>query len=304
MHNFDANISDIDLRLLRVFQSVVRYNGFSAAQQHLGLTQATISNHMNQLEERLGMRLCERGRSGFFLTEHGKLVHAAMLDLFGSLESFRSVLGSAKGELIGNLHFGTVDAMYTNPQFNLAAALGEFTKFAPNVFLDLDIATPQALNQGLLSGRYHIVLTPEQPYPKSMRSVPVMKERQMLYCGIGHPLFETSDATIAPAMLAQFQFAGRSYMNEEEICDIKFNWASVTAHMESTALLISSGQYIGFLPDHFAERWTRRNLMRALSPDVIAFNDIFHVVFRRKEQNPAAAHFAECIKRQTRMEIG
>ena len=77
-------LSDVDLRLLRVFAEIVRCNGFSAAQASLGMTQATISAHMRHLEDRLGVRLCERGRSGFYLTNEGKQIHSAVLDLFGS----------------------------------------------------------------------------------------------------------------------------------------------------------------------------------------------------------------------------
>ena len=119
----DHPLQTVDLRLLRIFQLVVRFNGFSAAQEPLGMTQATISAHMKQLEGRLGVRLCERGRSGFYLTDQGKQVHSAMLDLFGSIEGFQSAVGAARGELSGALHFGTVDAMYTNPDFDLRAAL-------------------------------------------------------------------------------------------------------------------------------------------------------------------------------------
>ena len=71
----DHPLHGVDLRLLRIFQAVVRFNGFSAAQEPLGITQATISAHMKQLEGRLGLRLCERGRSGFYLTDYGKNAH-------------------------------------------------------------------------------------------------------------------------------------------------------------------------------------------------------------------------------------
>jgi len=289
------NIHNIDLKLLRVFQSVVRHNGFSAAQQHLGLTQATISNHMLNLESRLGVKLCERGRRGFSLTSQGKLVHEAMLDLMGSIENFRGAVGGAKGELIGALHFGTVDAMYSNLDFSIAKAVAEFGKIAPSVSLDIDIASPQALIQGLLDGRYHIILTPMGNTPKSMKSISLMKESQQLYCGEDHALFTTPDDAITRRMLKEYSFAGRSYMTTEAICGVDFKWTAITAHMESTALLIQSGLYIGFLPTHFAERWTRRKQMRALRPDIMKFDDVFKIVHHHREPNLAATCFAECI---------
>ncbi len=60
-----ANLSEGDLRLLRVFAKVVEAGGFSAAQIELNVSQSTISTHMTALEQRLGVRLCERGRAGF-----------------------------------------------------------------------------------------------------------------------------------------------------------------------------------------------------------------------------------------------
>ena len=291
----DHPLQSVDLRLLRIFQQVVRFNGFSAAQEPLGMTQATISAHMKQLEGRLGVRLCERGRSGFYLTEQGKQVHSAMLDLFGSIEGFQSAVGAARGELSGALHFGTVDAMYTNPDFDLAGALATFHRQAPKVQIEFDIAAPQALAQGLLSGRYHVVLTPSQPFSRRVRTVDVFDEQQRLYCGPGHPLFEAPAEALTAAMVAEYPFAARSYMNEASICGVSFNWSAVTSHMEGTALLVSSGAFIGFLPRHFAEQWVSRGQMRSLVPEVFEFNDRFQVAYRQKDPNPAAGILATSL---------
>ena len=291
MHSLDTT----DLRLLQIFEQVVRYNGFSAAQEHLGLTQATISNHMTQLEDRLGMRLCERGRSGFLLTEQGKLVHSAMLDLFGAIHAFQSIVSSARGELVGTLNFGTVDAMYSNPEFNLATVLGDFAQRAPKVTVNIDIASPQDLSRGLLSGRYHVILTPESKHPKSMRAMQILEEQQELYCGLSHPLFSIEDSSVTPEMLAEYPFVARSYMREEEVVGAKFKTTAATAHMESAALMIESGNYLGFLPVHFAQRWLRRGLVRSLGPSRFSFADIFCVVHRRNEKNPAAAKFVDSM---------
>jgi DNA-binding transcriptional LysR family regulator len=294
----DPTLQAVDLRLLRIFQLVVRYNGFSAAQEPLGMTQATISAHMKQLEGRLGVRLCERGRSGFYLTEPGKQVHSAMLDLFGSIEGFQSAVGAARGELGGTLHFGTVDAMHTNPDFDLPAALADFARRAPKVQVELDIAAPQALAQGLLAGRYHVVLTPSQPFPGRVRTAEVFGERQMLYCGSAHPLFQVPDIALTAAAVAEYPFAGRSYMNEGSICGVSFNWSAVTSHMEGTALLIGSGAYTGFLPRHFAEHWVSRGQMRSLLPEVLWFDDHFLVAHRHRDPNPAVDLLATALRRQ------
>lgn len=278
-----APLADVDLRLLRVFNAIVQANGFSAAEETLGMSQATISVHMRNLEDRLGLRLCERGRGGFFLTEAGRQVHSAMLDLFGSLQRFNGAVADARGELTGDLTFGTVDAMATNGQLSLDRALAMFSARAPRVRLSIDIAAPQDLARGLLTGRYQVALMPtDQPLAK-MEAVELFRERQNLYCGQGHPLFHTPDPDLTHDLLAAQPFAGRSYMAEGERCGIPFDRRAVTAHMEGTLLLLLSGAYVGFLPDHFAAPHEAAGRLRALLPESVTFKDVFQIVYPRNQ---------------------
>lgn len=292
----NLSLGDAELRLLRVFASVVQHGGFSAAQSALGMTQATISTHMRHLEERLGLRLCSRGRGGFQLSEEGRLVYDAALELFGALEKFQSRIGEAQGELTGNLSFGTVDAMITNRALDLQGALASFHAEAPRVHLDIDVAAPQVLLQGLLTGSYQIVLMPSVGgvMPK-LRSRPVFSEVQKLYCAEGHPLFDRPDADITDGLLEAQSFAGRTYMLDETICGVTFNWAAATPHMEGTLLLLLSGAYIGFLPDHYADEWVRLGRLRLLAPDRMTFEDMFHIAYPRNKPSRAAEMLARTI---------
>jgi DNA-binding transcriptional LysR family regulator len=49
-----AQVTDFDLRLLRVFKTVSECGSFSAAESLLGITRSAISLHMSDLEKRLG----------------------------------------------------------------------------------------------------------------------------------------------------------------------------------------------------------------------------------------------------------
>lgn len=280
--------TNVDLKLLHVFAEIVRCNGFSAAQISLGMSQAMISQQMRHLEDRLGMRLCERGRGGFYLTEQGRQVHGAMLDLFGSIDSFGAAIGDVRGDLVGQLNFGTVDAMVTNRALGLDRAIGAFHRAAPKVTLDIDIAPPQALAQGLLTRRYEVALLPVRDNLLTLDSRQVFLERQYLYCGCQHPLFMLPDSAINPRLLADQDFAGRSYMQNARICGIDFNWKAQTAHMEGTLTLLLSGTYIGFLPDHFAAAPVRGGLLRAIAPGWLHFDDSFHIAFSPGRRNRAA----------------
>ena len=92
-------ISNPDIHLLRVFVAVVECGGFSAAQISLNVAQSTISTQMSSLETRLGLRLCNRGRAGFSLTDDGRAVYDAAISLFHSIDQFTGRVNERRGGL-------------------------------------------------------------------------------------------------------------------------------------------------------------------------------------------------------------
>ena len=285
-----------DLRLLRIFQAVVRHEGFAAAQNELGISPGTISNHIAQLEGRFRVRLCERGRKGFSLTEEGLRIHEAAENLLRSIDNFASIVGSVRGELMGTMHFGTVDAMYTNADLHLQEALARFNDLAPKVQIHLEIASPQDLLQRLLDGRYALILTPIDDAHPSVKAVPLFREQQSLYCGAGHALFDVPNSGLSIDQMQKFPYAARTYMKENAgTAGLAFQNAALTSHMESLAILILSGRYIGYLPSHFAATFVERGEMRSLLPSATSYFDTFYLAHRRDERSRAMALLFKCL---------
>lgn len=290
------NLQDVDLRLLRVFQSIARHRGLTAAQEDLGVSQATISNHLSQLEKRLGMHLCTRGRGGFVLTNEGRIVLEASQNLFHSIENFRGTIGSARGELTGDLHFGIVDAMWTNQSLNLHAGIAAFADQVPKVKLCTDIAAPQDLFQGLIEDRYHLVLAPAQKVSKRFKSQQIFSERQSLYCGCSHPLYDNQTVSIEDVTACRY--AARAYMKDWlGPLAVPFNSMAETSHMESLAILILSGRYIGYLPTHFARTWERNGQMRCLLNSQASYDESFFLAYRKNETYRAVPILFDCISK-------
>ena len=82
-----GNLSDTDLRLLRVFRSVAACGGFAAAELELNINRSTISRHIKDLETRLGVTLCRRGRGGFALSTEGAQVLASAQKMMGEIDA-------------------------------------------------------------------------------------------------------------------------------------------------------------------------------------------------------------------------
>ncbi|NRB24235.1 LysR family transcriptional regulator [Shewanella sp.] len=298
-HHSLPNLTDFDLRLLRVFVAVAHNKGFAASQDELGITQSTISIQIRQLEERLKVRLCDRGRKGFNLTEEGLMVLEAAHSLFRAVDSFRGIMGNARGFLVGEVHFGTVDAIACNAQLGLEQAMREFSKLAPEVVIHIDISSPQELRQGLIEERYHAVLSPILSPHNSVQFVPAFIEQQGLFCGNKHTLFHQAETQITMESLQDCAYVGRSYMRDWiPPCGINFRHSAIASHMESIALLILSGELVGYLPKIFAAPWIEAGRMRLLLDEQLSYDESFSLGYRVQESNRAALAFIECLKKQ------
>lgn len=86
-----ATVPDIDLKLLRHFVTVVDTHGFSAAAEHLHMSQSAVSQNILRLERFLGTRLVNRdsrgiGRGEPELTPAGEALYADAVELLARAE--------------------------------------------------------------------------------------------------------------------------------------------------------------------------------------------------------------------------
>jgi DNA-binding transcriptional LysR family regulator len=121
-----------NLRLLHVFITVAKYQGYANAQQELNLTVSAISNYMSELEEKLGIILC-RGRGGFSLTEKGETVLQQSIDLLNSLEDFERNTATLRGEQTGIFNLGVIDSTITDPMLPMSDIIATFSERFPRV---------------------------------------------------------------------------------------------------------------------------------------------------------------------------
>lgn len=277
-----SNLSEADIRLLRVFAAVVDAGGFSAAQIDLNVSQSTISTHMTALEQRLGLRLCERGRSGFKLTERGQLIYQAAQRLFSAIDEFRSDAGAARNCLTGSLVVGIVDSLIANPDCKLHAAIGSFNQIAPEVQITLRVTSPSEIERVVLEGSCDLGLGTCGQHSPYLDYEDIFEERQVLYCGKGHALFERRDIRVAD--LKDQQFVRRAYAAPDRLpAGVKTTSTAVADLMEAVAAFVLSGQFVGFLPAHVAAHWVAQDLMRPLLESAVGYPNPVYLATRKAE---------------------
>ena len=277
-----GNVTDNDLRLLRVFRAVVACGGFAAAELELNINRSTISRHIKDLEIRLGVTLCRRGRAGFALTSEGEQVHASAQKMMASMEEFQHEVDELHRRLTGSLSIAIFDKTATNPQCHINRAFARFDEEAPEVQPEIHVEPINAIERGVMEGRFHLGIIPNHRPSSSLDYYKLFEEQMYLYCAAGHPLFDAPASKLTAANVRKSKYVGIGYHSPNmEITRKLGQQRHATAYdQEAVAHLVLSGKYVGYLPEHYAETFVSKDVMRPLLPDVFQYVCDFSAIVR------------------------
>lgn len=293
-----GQVADGDIRLLRVFRSVTECGGFAAAELQLNIGRSTISRHIADLEVRLGLRLCRRGRGGFALTAEGRQVYDAAIRVISALDGFRTDLADLHHRLTGRLSIALFDKTATNPASAIGEAIQRFHDQATAVELAIHVEPLNEIERGVIEGQFHLGVIPSHRMSSSLSYHPLFVENMLLYCGRSHALFARKDANLSISDVRKLQFAGLGYHSQNMEASLKLGLRSTATcfDQEGVAHLILSGRFIGFLPDHYAQHFVDRGLMRSVCPDRYHYECRFDAIVRREPApTRAAAMLLQCL---------
>ncbi|MCB1952525.1 MAG: LysR family transcriptional regulator [Zoogloeaceae bacterium] len=284
------NLAEADLRLLRVFIAIAESGGLAAAELRLNISRSVISRHLKALESRLAVRLCDRGRAGFALTEEGTTVLAAARRLLAQIDAFRTEIGELHEGLRGELNLAVFDKFVTNPGCKLPAAIAAFDAVAPSVRINLHVAHSGEIEPGLLDGRFQLGIQPMHRASDSFEAVWLFGEPMQLYCAASHPLVAggrtPDDAEIRAARLVGL---GYHSPNMETFWRLGLQPVARAFDQEATVALILSGCYVGFLPAHYAQCFVADGTLCCIGAQVFHYHCDWHAFVPR---NPAPSRLA------------
>lgn len=148
----------IDPELLRAFVTVVEAGGFSQAAERLLRGQSAVSLQIKRLEERLGVRLLDRGPRHVTITSEGELI----LDHARRILSLNDELVSRlrEPELSGLVRLGAPEDFATS---HLPNVLARFSRSHPRVALEVTCELTLELLQRFQSGGLDLALVKREP---------------------------------------------------------------------------------------------------------------------------------------------
>lgn len=286
--SFTGKISDSDIRLLRVFCTVTRCGGFAAAESELQLGLPSISRYIKDLEIRLGVKLCRRGRGGFALTEQGRQVYSASLQLIADLERFEADIRSIHSDLVGKLQIGMIDTLITDRKFRIPELLKSYKRSHPYVEFDMVTKTSNVIEQNVIDGSLDVGIVIGRRHINQLDYRFLYHEEMNLYCSEDHPLFVKCPSGVRLEEISQYDYAAYSFLDGSERAghgNLLTRTASVDC-LETLATLVSTGCFLGMLPDHYVQSLWRLKKFRPVLPEIFSYGTGIELITRRGNTAP------------------
>ncbi|MBV7275156.1 LysR family transcriptional regulator [Clostridium sp. PL3] len=140
----------MDVKQLQTFIVLARLLNFRAAAEELNYSQSTVSDHIKNLEQELGVRLFERLGKKVFLNEEGKKLISPARKMLQDTEAIHELFN--KGEKVhGSLRIGAAETLCA---FWLPPLLREYSKLHPRVRITMKMADclelPELLEKNII----------------------------------------------------------------------------------------------------------------------------------------------------------
>ncbi|WP_340013164.1 LysR family transcriptional regulator [Paenibacillus sp. FSL K6-1318] len=174
----------MEIRLIKTFQAIVKYGNFQRAAEALQYSQPTITMQIKKLEEELGMKLFERGKT-ITLTSAGRLLNERADLLLREYDELNVALTDFMHGDAGIIRIGASEPSASS---RLPEILRRFSEQKPKVQVQVRISTTKDLMRMLLDDEIDIALCNEAEPHIQLDFQPLLYEDITLLLPASHPL--------------------------------------------------------------------------------------------------------------------
>ena len=259
-------MSNFNIHQLEVFLAASETLNFTKAAQRLQITQPSVSQHIQSLEEHFGLALFLRSGRNIELTAGGMALVPLAREMVYLFNHTEETMASLKGNVYGHLIVGcsTPTGRYILPKL-----LASFHRHYPQVRATCHVTSQKESLEMLSDGKVNLALASNPELFKEMEFKKFISEDIVLIVNPDHPWakrgkisqkdFDQADF-ILPQEDTDIHFAIRESLNDIGASIYELKTIMILGSLEAIALSVQEGLGVGFVP---------RLLMQRLVPDKV-----------------------------------
>lgn len=286
---------------LNYFISVAQTLNFTEAAKRNGITQPSISHHINELEKQLGARLFLRDRRSVTLTDAGREFLPYAMEI---VETAQDAMCRVKQTEEGSKGHIAIAAVTTASE-TLSKCLSAFAKRYPDILVDINFTTGrgQAITMNENKHDFYFAMRDMVPTGDTFDYLISNVDKLCLTLPKGHPMAESpldfsklkgerfisiSEAE-GPALYAQIRAVCEEMGYEPQITN-RYDTA------ETVLLAVGAGLGISILPQAITKVFFSDNVETIPIQDSESAGRTYVVAWHRQSVNPTAHLFLEVVR--------
>ena len=150
-----------------------------------GISQSAATQHIQELEKRLGVQLLDRSTRPLGLTPGGKLYAELCRDVLRREEDFTAALDSIKAEAEGTVR---VASIYSIGLSEMPRLREEFQHVCPGAQLHVELLRPNKVYEAVIEGEADLGFISYPEHRRDLTVIPWREERMTVAVYPSHPL--------------------------------------------------------------------------------------------------------------------
>lgn len=283
----------------KLFRDVAHARSLSRAAAINGISQSAATQHIQELEKRLGVQLLDRSTRPLGLTPGGKLYAELCRDVLRREEEFVAALDEIKAEVEGTVR---VASIYSIGLSELPHLRDEFHHVYPGAQLHIEYLRPEKVYEAVLEDQADLGFISYPEHRRDLTVIPWREERMTVAVYPSHPF--ASREMLLPQDLDGEEFIA---FDEELIIrreldrffrdhGVEISIAMQFDNIQSIKEAVVLGSGISILPERTIQSEIEQNRLVSIplhAPELVRPTGIIHR--RKKKLTRAAREFLKLV---------
>jgi DNA-binding transcriptional LysR family regulator len=283
----------------KLFRDVAHARSLSRAAGMNGISQSAATQHIQELEKRLGVQLLDRSTRPLGLTPGGKLYAELCKDVLRREEDFAAALDEIKAEAEGTVRIASI---YSIGLSEMSRLRDEFTRVCPGAQLQIEYLRPDKVYEAVLEDQADLGFISYPEHRRNLTVIPWREERMTVAVYPSHPF--AAFEVLVPRDLDSQEFIA---FDEEVIIrreldrffrdhDVSISIVMQFDNIQSIKEAVILGSGISILPERTMQAEVEQNRLVSIplhAPELVRPTGIIHR--RKKKLTRAGREFLDLV---------
>ncbi|VBB05362.1 transcription regulator hth lysr [Lucifera butyrica] len=294
----------MNISLLKAFRAITEEGSFSKAAERLFISQPALSQNIKWLENYYSVPLIKRNHHGLSLTEAGEILYKHALKLTEMSDRMEEDMKALRSSLDDSLSVGATSVI---GGYAVPCSIFIFKRKRPHAIIKLKMGNRHQLLEQLQKDVIDIAII-EGARPDNNFCSNEIHIEEMVVVAPNNDQWNTNTNTelsledfLKFPLIMREEGSSTRWAVERTLTQAKISLRDLNVIMElnsvdSIKAVVEAGHGVSILPRVAVKKELYTKTLRALQVENLAFSQLVHIVYKRKNHRTIATEFIKLMK--------